>query len=148
VEWVNIQACFQTWFTRKDLECLRAVPYLVLWGIWLARNASLFEDSSIPTFKVSTQVMGLLPFYKEAPKTNCYKEGRWFTGGLLFPWGHFDGACQGQKMTVGIGFSYFLVETHYFYFKANLGSGTNNLGELMLLYYLMKFSLEGGRRNL
>jgi hypothetical protein len=49
----NIEACFLSWFSRKELEVFQVVPYLVLWGIWLARNASLFEDTQIPSFKVS-----------------------------------------------------------------------------------------------
>jgi hypothetical protein len=42
------------------LEVLLGVPYLFLWDTWLARNVSFFEDTQLPSFKVSAQVMGLL----------------------------------------------------------------------------------------
>jgi hypothetical protein len=124
------------------------VPFLVLWGIWLARNASLFEDIQLPTFKVSSQVMGLLPFYKEIPKKKVTRGLGEFQVDKSVPWGHFDGACQGQNRVVGLGFTFFLSESHYFLFKANLGSGTNNIGELMALFYMLKFALERDMRTL
>jgi hypothetical protein len=37
-----INARFEIWFSRKGLEFFLVVTYMVLWGIWLARNASLF----------------------------------------------------------------------------------------------------------
>jgi len=64
------------------------------------------------------------------------------------PWGHFDGACQGQNKFVRVGFTFFLYESHYFLFKENLGSGTNNIGELMELFYLLKFALERDMKTL
>lgn len=59
------------------------------------------------------------------------------------PWGHFDGACQGQNRVIGLGFTFFLYESRYFLFKANLGSETNNIGELIALFYMLKFALDG-----
>jgi ribonuclease HI len=63
------------------------------------------------------------------------------------PWGHFDGVFQGQNMAIGLGISFFLSDSHYFHFKANMGSATNNIGELMDLFYMLKFSLGMGMRS-
>jgi hypothetical protein len=36
--------CFKEFFSNPSLKIFRALPVLVSWGIWLARNAGLFED--------------------------------------------------------------------------------------------------------
>jgi ribonuclease HI len=51
------------------------------------------------------------------------------------------------KHGIGLGFSFFLSDSHYFHFKENMGSGTNNIGELMALFYMLKFSLGRGMRS-
>ena len=120
------------------------MPYLVLWGIWSSRNSSLFEGKHLPTFQVSTQVMGLLPFYKEIPKYKVPRILGDFQVDKTTPWGLFDGPFQGQAMTIGILFSLHISESHYFLFKANMGRGTNNVGEFMALFYQLKIALEKG----
>jgi hypothetical protein len=42
------------WFDRRELNNFRVVPYLVIKGIWLARNACIFEDKQTPPFQVIT----------------------------------------------------------------------------------------------
>jgi hypothetical protein len=43
---------FEELFTKNTLKHFQVVPILVSWGLWLARNASLFEGKSWPTIKV------------------------------------------------------------------------------------------------
>eukprot|EP01018_Ginkgo_biloba_P017248 Gb_27778 [translate_table: standard] len=33
---------FHEWFTKRELRSYRVTPYLVLWGIWLAKNSIIF----------------------------------------------------------------------------------------------------------
>jgi len=44
-------------------------------------------------------------------------------------------------MIVGLGFTVFLTESHYFHFKENIGRGTNNIGEFIVLFYLLNLAL-------
>jgi hypothetical protein len=85
---------FSSWFLRKELEELRVVPYLVMWGIWLARNSSLFNEKYIPTLQVTTQAVSLLPFYKETIKKKTIR----ILGNLQvdksYPWGFFMGLVK------------------------------------------------------
>jgi ribonuclease HI len=53
-------------------------------------------------------------------------------------WGFFDGACQAPDRSCGIGFIFHLSEFHFISGKANLGQGTNNLGEFKALFNLLK----------
>ena len=34
--------CFKSWQFNPELKAFKALPLLVAWGIWLARNASIF----------------------------------------------------------------------------------------------------------
>jgi len=91
--------------------------------------------------------MGLPPYYKEVPK-QIYPKGLWeLKVDKCIPWGHFDGVFQGQNMAIVLGISFFLSDSHYFHFKENIGSVTNNIGELMDLFYMLKFSLGMGMRS-
>jgi hypothetical protein len=51
----------------------RTLLYLITWGIWLVRNAKIFEDVQVPTFKVSLQSLSLFSSYKPSikPKSSC-----------------------------------------------------------------------------
>jgi hypothetical protein len=108
----------------------------------------MFDEIHLFTFKVSSQVIGLLPFYKDIPKKKITKGFSEFQVDKCVPWEHFYGACQGQNRIVGLGFNLFLSKSHYFIFKENLGSGTKNIGELMALFYMFKFSLDEDMRTL
>jgi ribonuclease HI len=135
---------FQEWFIRRELNPFREVPFLVTWGIWLAHNSSLFEDKPIPYFQISTQVLALLSVYK--PNVSI-KE--WRVVGALsvdrsYAWSFFTWACQGPGKTCSLGFVLFLSDSHFFTAKANLGKGTNNVGEFKALLFLMKSALNKG----
>lgn len=43
---------------------------------------------------------------------------------------------------MGLGFSPYLSDSHVFQFKANYGRGTNNMGEVNSMFYLVKFALK------
>jgi len=62
----TIAGCFSNWFTNMDLKLVGALPYLVLWGIWLAHKSIIFEGKFVPPFKISSQCLSLLPFYKNS----------------------------------------------------------------------------------
>jgi hypothetical protein len=47
-------------------------------------------------------------------------------------------------VTVGFWFSFFPSNSHYFHLKENLGSGTDNIRELMACFYMLKFTLGMG----
>jgi hypothetical protein len=42
---------FKDWFTERELKAYRALPYLVVWGIWLAWNAIIFKDQLLLLFR-------------------------------------------------------------------------------------------------
>jgi hypothetical protein len=134
----SIEECFAVWFINRELKQLRVLPYLVLWGIWLACNSSLFEDKYVPSFRTVAQCLGLLSFYK-IPSVNkplrIVGEPRIDKS---FPWSFFDSACNDSLS--GCGFILHLTDHNYFHFMENVGRGTNNFNEFMALFLLLKFA--------
>jgi len=53
---------------------MRYIPFLVLWGIWITRNALVFEDKATPTFKVSAQVLALISHFQTPRKALTPRE--------------------------------------------------------------------------
>jgi len=53
-----------------------------------------------------------------------------------------------MNQIVGIGFILHISDIILFHFKGNQGSKTNNRGEFMALFYLLKLALDRGLRNL
>jgi hypothetical protein len=48
--------CFWEYFNRPSLKVFRVLLILVVWGVWLDMNASLFEDKCLPMIKVSQYI--------------------------------------------------------------------------------------------
>lgn len=55
-------------------------------------------------------------------------------------WAFFNEAYREQDFMIGPRCLLFLIDSHYFMFKANGGCGTNNFGEFNALYYLLKLA--------
>jgi len=55
---------------------------------------------------------------------------------------------QGPEAVRGVGGLIYLSDSHYYKLKANVGTGTNNLGEFMALKILMKTSMDLRLRHL
>jgi hypothetical protein len=56
----NILDCFKAFVSDKRFSLWKVLPILVSWGLWLARNAGLFENKSYPTLQVSQQALAFL----------------------------------------------------------------------------------------
>jgi hypothetical protein len=54
-------------------------------------------------------------------------------------WGFFDGPCKGIDKTSELVFILHFLVLHYVVGKANLGQGTNNLGEFKDFISLLKY---------
>lgn len=50
----SLEVSLNEWFSRLKLKPHIVVHFLVLWGIWIARNTLVLEDKVAPTFQVAT----------------------------------------------------------------------------------------------
>jgi hypothetical protein len=60
-----VDECMKWWCENGNLKSFRVLPLIIAWGIWLARNASLFEDMHIPTIQCASQGLNFLSCFKK-----------------------------------------------------------------------------------
>jgi len=120
------------------LKEIRALPILVSWGIWLIRNEVVFENHSSPLQKISQEVHGLFPFYKQISKLKAQRVLRNITINRDYPWGFYYRTFQWPDHIHSLGFVLYLLESHFCIGMANLWQGSNNQGEFKALFFLLK----------
>lgn len=79
--------------------------------------------------------------FKEHLTLACLKVPRVvdiLTVDITRPWAFFDGACRNHQVV--LGFLLHLGQNHHYTFKANYGEGTNNKGELLACFFLLKLA--------
>jgi hypothetical protein len=51
---LNVELAWKSWLQTPVYKSIKALPLIVCWGIWLARNKAIFQDSpSLPEIVVS-----------------------------------------------------------------------------------------------
>jgi ribonuclease HI len=131
-------------FEKKELRAFRSLPCLIIWGIWLARNAQLFEDRQVPTFQVYSQVYVLF----QNCRTEVEERNPRQIGDLLIDKSSARDFFDGPPDFCSTGETLFISDRHFIKFKAGLGPGTNNSAELMALRCLLKLAFEKGATQL
>lgn len=89
----------KVWYERQELKIFRPIPYLVCWGICIARNAILFENRFIPSFHVCDQTCAIYNHCKPTVKDGTPGQVGEVVVDKNIPWGYFDGARQGPDST-------------------------------------------------
>jgi ribonuclease HI len=79
-----------------------------------------------------------MQFYKDSPAPKRPRVLEPLVINKSMPWALFDGSCQGNTNTCGLGIVLYLSPSHHFLGKFNIGLGTNNLAKFSALFALMK----------
>eukprot|EP00253_Pinus_taeda_P013898 PITA_13898 len=137
LEWEgrNVQEAWQKWWQSHPNGNLRNLPLIISWGIWIARNKSIFQDKSTPsaiTASQSTAIFSCIPEPKEGQSQRIIPDLQ-ITEGI--PWAFFDGASQNN--IAGAGLVIFESSSHVLKASVGLGTGSNNLAELLALKFLI-----------
>ena len=150
VSWVgeSLEGDFPRWWRSGATKALWAIPLIISWGVWLARNDVIFNDLiKVPT-EIAIKAMGIAKHYvqlnSDLKTRNILQEQI----NLEMPWGYFDGAVEGNPSLCGGGVVLFFNLQNHITFKEGLGEGTNNFAELCALILLLTTSLEWGVRTL
>jgi hypothetical protein len=131
-----------TWWKTRAFKHLRALPLLVIWGVWLAQNSFIFKGTPpSPEITVARSVALLPSFLSQSPRLST-RQPQEVVIDSSSPWGFFDGASQ-QNICGGGGLLY-LSASHYFIMTFGFGPGTNNFAELLSLKLLIAFAIEKG----
>eukprot|EP00253_Pinus_taeda_P004333 PITA_04333 len=142
VQWGSapLEEAWRNWWNNHPDGNLRNLPPIFFWGLWLARNKSLFQDQVISTTSVATNCAAIYssippPESKKAQNRDTpitIKEGS--------PWAFFDGASQQNR--AGAGICIHLNHEHSLRASVGLGQGSNNYAELSALRLLLCWSLK------
>ena len=65
VSWVgdSLEGDFLRWWRMGATKALRALPLIISWGVWLAKNDVIFNDLiKVPT-EIAIKVMGITDHY-------------------------------------------------------------------------------------
>jgi ribonuclease HI len=129
----RVEEALEIWITNQDTDGVKALPVIVLLGVWLARNSAIFEERFITPFLSATQSFNIL---KSFPRKKIVKAPRQIIEEVIDrsgSWLYFDGATQGNPLVCGAGGIIYISESHTVKFRAGLGHGTNNFAEIMVL---------------
>jgi ribonuclease HI len=143
-----LEQAWKDWLQVSVHKKIKALPLIVCWGIWLARNSVIFKDKPTLPDLIASQGLSILshfPQEKDIPAICVYQPE---SIDKSRPWDFFDGASQNDNQSCGGGAVLYLSDNHFFKIKMGLGQGTNNYAELMALKLLLQFSGEKGVQSI
>jgi len=142
----SLDQAWSNWITNPSFKKFKSLPLIVIWGLWLARNNSIFSDKAIPPEMTAANCISILAAYPHSSKEIKAKNLSVIEIDKSKPWGFFDGASQNNLC--GGGALLYLSEGHYFRIAIGLGEGTNNLAEILSLKLLLVFAIEKNVKNI
>jgi ribonuclease HI len=142
----SFEEALADWLSTRTPKNIKPFPIIVAWGVWIARNNSIFKDETQSSPRVAANCLSILDSLNlgagqgweivRRTQVEQIDKGR--------PWAYFDGAASGDQLHCGGGGCIYLSEQHYYYLRASLGPGTNNFSEIMALKLLLLFAAEKG----
>lgn len=117
---------------------IKVLPLILSWGVWLARNASIFQENPSSPERVAIQGLGILSHFPQEKGSSPIWPVQEITVDFSYPWAFPDGASQNNYQQCVGGPLLHLSQNHFFKLKMGLDQGTNNYAELLALklFYL------------
>jgi len=97
----SMELTHKDWISDRDTARFRALPCILTWGIWIARNRYIFKNKWTEPDVVVVNSMGILQAFPQVSQnlTMCFVEALELDKSI--PWAFFDGAAQGTPMRCG-----------------------------------------------
>eukprot|EP00253_Pinus_taeda_P026324 PITA_26324 len=127
---------WQKWWNEATNIRERAIPLLVTWGPWLARNQVIFKDSVFPIGRLAAEGVAIyesIPVPLDPPSTRAVRQE--FIR-YSMSWAYFDSASD-INGRCGAGLIIHLSEVKVVKASVGLGQGSNNFAELKALHFLL-----------
>ena len=51
------------WWQDDETESYRVVPFIISWGLWIARNDAIFKGRLRTPVEIATKAVGIIIFY-------------------------------------------------------------------------------------
>jgi len=136
----TLEEAWKTWISFPAYQESISLPLLVIWGIWLARNSSIFKDKEVSPEVIAVKSISIFTAFRQKSRPVRTKNLSIIEIEKSRPWGFFDGASQNNLC--GGGALLYLSEDHYFKIAIGLGEGSNNYAEILSLKMLLAFAIE------
>lgn len=137
LEWEgdNLQEVWKKWWQLYPNGNMRNLPLIISWGVWIARNRSIFQDKETP---VTIRAIQSISIYTSIPEPEEIQPQRrdtevHITEGI--PWAYFDGASQNNR--VGAGLVIYENSNHILKASVGLGTCSNNYAEMLAVKLLL-----------
>eukprot|EP00253_Pinus_taeda_P014042 PITA_14042 len=135
-----LEVTWKNWWQNHPDGSLRNFPIIFFWGVWLARNNSIFQDKTTPTSVIASNCAAIYSAIPALEVKSIPNRDKPFTIREGIPWAFYDGASQNNR--AGAGMSIHLSVEHYLRASVGLRSGTNNFAELSALHLLLCWLLQ------
>ena len=126
----------------------RALPLIITWGIWIARNRLIFDDKWTEPDIVAAQCIGTLQHFPQLKNTKPKRRVGVLELDKSIPWAFFDGPAQGNPLICGGGGIIYWSDQSFLVSRAGLGEGSNNYAEVMSLKLILLLAVEKNIRKI
>lgn len=92
----SINECLRTSYGNMAMKSIKDLPLLVAWGIWLSRNASLFDDKFILPLQCAMHILIILNGIKQLKDEMPSRKIEAEVINKSKSWIYFHGATQGD----------------------------------------------------
>eukprot|EP00253_Pinus_taeda_P003487 PITA_03487 len=137
---VPLEEAWNKWWHNYPEGNLRNLPPIFFWGVWLARNKSVFQDQVISISSIATNCATIYSSIPPPESKNSQKHDKPIIIQEGSSWAFFDGASQQNR--AGVGLCLHINQEHSLKASVGLGPGSNNYAELSTLRLLICWSLQ------
>jgi hypothetical protein len=143
----TLETTWESWLLEASHKNLKALPLIISWGVWLARNRAIFQEKATVAELVAAKSLSILEHFPQEKNAPSIRVSLPASIDHSIAWAYFDGASQ-NILCGGGGSLLHLTDSHSFKIKMGLGKGTNNYAELMTLLLLLKTTKEYGLHSI
>jgi hypothetical protein len=90
----SLEEILRIWCENKNLKRYKALPIIISWGTWIARNVILFEDKNILDIQCTSQGLNILSLFKQIKNEKTQRKIHVEEVNRLGARAYFDGVTQ------------------------------------------------------
>jgi len=103
MKWVgpSIEHAWKNWCVDSSYRRIKSLPLVVAWGVWLARNSSIFKDNTPTPDIIVAKVLIILSHLRQEKKERAIRIPPTVQIDHSFPLDYFDGLPKIPIRSVG-----------------------------------------------
>jgi hypothetical protein len=108
----TLESTWENWLQDASHKNLKALPLIISWGVWLARNLAIFQEKASVAELVVAQSLSILEHFPQEKNAPSIRVSQPATIDPSIAWDFFDGASQNLLCGGGGGGQSFIFQTH------------------------------------